>query len=165
MSIDIDLFTDQDYSTVDFDAIESYLLGHFHYVDPNFGGIASFGKSYLIGTDAENTIKLDIYYSNEKFLDPALEMDGVRMASVEDIIAMKLDVVMFGGRKNDFWDLHELLPDYSIADMMALHARRCEYMHDAEAIQRNFTDFTGADQDFDPICLRNRQWVFIKRRY
>jgi predicted nucleotidyltransferase component of viral defense system len=31
------------------------------------------------------------------------------MATVEEIIAMKLDVMQRGGRKKDFWDLHELL--------------------------------------------------------
>lgn len=84
------------------------------------------------------------------------------MATVEEIIAMKVDVVSRGGRKKDFWDLHEVLRQYDIAAMMALHQKRSEYTHDTEIIIRNFTSFDTSDNDFDPICLRGKQWVFIK---
>jgi hypothetical protein len=36
------------------------------------------------------------------------------MATVEEIIAMKVDIVQRGGRKKDFWDLHEALNYYTI---------------------------------------------------
>jgi len=29
-------------------------------------------------------------------------------------------------------------------------------------LRKNFTDFTIADNDFAPICLKNKEWVFIK---
>ncbi|MDP5201780.1 nucleotidyl transferase AbiEii/AbiGii toxin family protein [Flavobacterium sp. DG2-3] len=121
MSIDIDLFTDEDYGSVDFESIEKYLFKNFGYVDPGFGGIVGMGKSFVIGTDKENTIKLDVYYSNDKFIYNPILTNGIRLATVEDIIAMKLDVVLYGGRKKDFWDLHELLPDYTISNMITLH--------------------------------------------
>ena len=35
--------------------------------------------------------------------------ENIRMASENEIIAMKLDVVLRGGRKKDFWDLHYYL--------------------------------------------------------
>ncbi|UZJ63260.1 nucleotidyl transferase AbiEii/AbiGii toxin family protein [Sphingobacterium sp. KU25419] len=34
------------------------------------------------------------------------------MATVEEIIAMKIDVVQRTGRKKDFWDIHALLSQY-----------------------------------------------------
>ncbi|WP_240723511.1 nucleotidyl transferase AbiEii/AbiGii toxin family protein [Flavobacterium sp. GT3P67] len=46
MSIDIDLFTDEDYGTIDFDVIQKYLESNFAYVYPGFGGIVGMGKSY-----------------------------------------------------------------------------------------------------------------------
>ena len=48
MSIDIDLFTDADYGTIDFDDIQNYLESNFEYVDSGFGGIVGMGKSYLV---------------------------------------------------------------------------------------------------------------------
>jgi predicted nucleotidyltransferase component of viral defense system len=162
MSVDIDLFTDAPYRSVDFDAIESMLSRSFGYVKGTFGGIAGMGKSYMVGTDNNNVVKIDIYYSMDPFFQDLIEKDGVRMATVEEIIAMKLDVVQRGGRKKDFWDLHELLGSYSIDDMVKLHCQRFEWTHDATIILQNFSDFENADLDFDPICLLDKHWEFIK---
>jgi predicted nucleotidyltransferase component of viral defense system len=162
LSVDIDLFTDADYGSVDFGRIDAFLLSHFGYVDADFGSPAAMGKSYLIGTDRENNVKLDLYYSTDKFIQPALDTDGIRLATIEEIIAMKVDVVSRGGRKKDFWDLHELLPNYSIDQMLELHSKRTCYTHNREQILKNFSDFTQADDDFDPECLRGKYWEFIK---
>jgi len=84
------------------------------------------------------------------------------MASLEDITAMKIDVVWRGGRKKDFWDLHELLNRYSIDDMLEFHKVRYEYTHDREQILTGFVDFTAADEEMDPICLKGKIWELIK---
>ena len=75
MSVDIDLFTDQDYGTVDYQAIESYLKKTFSYVSRDFGGLPGMGKSYLIGENKDDVIKLDIYYSNDPFFSRLLKLN------------------------------------------------------------------------------------------
>lgn len=162
MSVDIDLFTDAPYGSIDFGTIELFLKNNFGYVQGNFGGNAAMGKSYLVGSDEESVIKLDIYYSTDPFIHPENKHEGIRLATVEEIIAMKVDVVQRGGRKKDFWDLHEALNQFSIKDMIAFHKQRFEWTHDEGLIRENFTDFTIADKDFDPICLKEKEWVFIK---
>jgi len=162
MSVDIDLFTDVRYGSVNFSAIEAFLKRNFAYVSGGFGGIDGMGKSYLIGVDVHNAVKLDLYYSVDPFFQQAVEEDGIRMASVEEIIAMKVDVIQRTGRKKDFWDLHELLKKYSVAQMIDLHKQRFEWTHNEQLILKNFVDFTEADNDFDPICLKDKEWVFIK---
>ena len=162
LSVDIDLFTDANYGSIDFDAIEEFLGKNFGYVNGEFGGNPGMGKSYLIGTDANNVVKLDLYYSMDPFFQDSKKEDGVRMATIEEIIAMKIDVVQRGGRKKDFWDLHELLNQYTVNDMIDLHRQRFEWTHDEALIQNNLTAFSEADNDLDPICLKNKEWVFIK---
>jgi predicted nucleotidyltransferase component of viral defense system len=162
MSVDIDLFTDALYDTVDFDAIDRFLLENFSYTDVQSNILPGMGKSYFIGTAKDNLVKLDVYYSTEPFIQPIQEIEGIRMATVEEIIAMKVDVVARGGRKKDFWDLHELLPNYNVTQMLALHKYRHEWTHNEDEVLRNFTDFKRADQDFDPICLKRKFWEFIK---
>ncbi|MDV6167125.1 nucleotidyl transferase AbiEii/AbiGii toxin family protein [Flavobacterium sp. DG1-102-2] len=162
ISVDIDLFTDEDYGSVDFDSIDAFLTANFNYVDADFGSPVGMGRSYLIGRDRENNVKLDLFYTTDKFIQPPLEDQGVRMATIEEIIAMKVDVVSRGGRKKDFWDLHELLPKYTINRMLELHLQRSEHTHDRLQILKNFRDFTMADDDFDPECLRGKYWEFIK---
>lgn len=126
MSVDIDLFTDKAYGTVKYQEIDAFLTDKYAYVDTSFGVPAGMGRSYLIGSDDQRNIKLDVFYSMDKFLLSPHEEDGIRLASIEDIIAMKMDVGARGGRKKDFWDLHELMDDYSLRQMIALHKARQE---------------------------------------
>jgi hypothetical protein len=162
-SIDIDLFTDVDYGTINFDEIESYLKNTFKYVD-SLDVPTAFGKAYFIGVDKQCTIKLDIFYT-DSFIHPFIVTDEIRMATIEEIIAMKVDVVQRGGRKKDFWDLHDLIDTYSISDMLDLHQQRYPYNHDRELIIKNFTVFEQADDDLTPICFRGKYWEFIKEDF
>lgn len=162
MSVDIDLFSDATYGSIDFEKIDDYLKSTFSYVD-SFSDLApALGKSYSVGTDKENVVKLDFYYTDE-FIQPPLIVDNnIRLATIEEIIAMKVDVVQRGGRKKDFWDLHTVLEQYDIKKMMELHLLRYPYAHDKDLIIKNFTNFKPADGDFDPICLHGKFWDFIK---
>jgi hypothetical protein len=160
-SIDIDLFSDVDYGEIDFDSIEKYLTLNFPYLDHFSNNIPGIGKSYLIGENNDNTIKLDIFYT-DKFIQPVIIEDSIKMVSIEEIIAMKLDVIQRGGRKKDFWDLHELFENYNLAQMLALHEQRYPYSHDRELLITNFTNFNFADDEFNPICFRGKYWEFIK---
>ena len=161
MSVDIDLFTDEPYDSVDFKAIEAFLRATYPYVDTNDFAEIGFGKSYYIGDSQQDCIKLDLFYT-DPFIDEVVITDNIRMATIEEIIAMKLDVVSRMGRKKDFWDIHELKDDYTIAEMFALHEKRYPYTHDRELLINNFTDFSEADDDFEPDCLRGKHWELIK---
>lgn len=162
-SIDIDLFSDADYGTVNFEEIELFLKDTFNYVT-SLNVPPALGKSYFIGYDENNTIKLDVFYT-DTFIQPYIEEDGIRMATIEEIIAMKVDVIQRGGRKKDFWDLHNLLDSHSISQMIELHEKRYPYNHDEELIIKNFTLFDQADDDFDPICFKGKYWEFIKEDF
>lgn len=81
---------------------------------------------------------------------------------MEEIIAMKIDIVQRGARKKDFWDLHELLHKYSLSQMIELHKTRYPFSHEESKIRTNFANFTIADDDFNPICLKGKYWELIK---
>lgn len=96
-SIDIDLFSDIEYGTLSFNEIEDFLKSNFKYVD--FLDVPSaMGKAYFIGENKDNTVKLDVFYT-DTYIQPFIEEDGIRMATIEEIIAMKVDVIQRGGRK------------------------------------------------------------------
>lgn len=160
-SIDIDLFSDVPYGSINFETIDNYLNANFEYVDHLNNINPALGKSYFIGQTKEDTLKLDIFYA-DNFIQPLYIEDTIRMATIEEIIAMKLDVVQRGGRKKDFWDIHELFNSYTINQMLKLHEQRYPYTHDSELILKNFIDFSQADDDFDPICYLGKHWEFIK---
>lgn len=165
ISVDIDLFTDADYGSIDFEHLEQVLSGLFAHLEKVSSGPVGMGRSYFLGTDPESTIKLDLFYTTDPFMQDILTVEGIRMATTEEIIAMKVDVIQRGGRKKDFFDLYELLPHYPIARMLELHALRYPYSHDPTLIVTNFTRFEDADIDFEPECLRGRYWEFIKEDF
>ena len=162
MSVDIDLFTDAVYDSVDFKAIDKYLRATFPYVDTSDYAIIGMGKPFNVGNSKDDFIKLDLFYTDD-FIRPVKLVEGIRMATIEEIIAMKLEVVSHTGRRKDFWDLHELQDDFSLNTMLELHKERYPYNDYEELIRRNFTDFTKADNEFDPICLRGKYWELIKQ--
>jgi predicted nucleotidyltransferase component of viral defense system len=162
MSVDIDLFTDATYDSIDFDLVENFLQHKFNYTQGDFGADPGMGKSYLIGDTKDSAIKLDLYYSMDPFYQLANEIDGVRIATVEEILAMKIDVVQRLGRKKDFWDLHRGLEDYTFDEMINFHKQRYEWTHEEELIKSNLKVFSLADNDFDPVCLDGKEWAFIK---
>jgi hypothetical protein len=160
-SDDIDLFTDAMHGTIDFNAIDIFLRNKYPYADTSNIKVVGMGKSYFIGTSKNESVKVDIFYTDE-FIQDAIVIDGIRMATIEEIIAMKLDIISRIGRKKDFWDIHDLMDDYSLSEMIALHEKRYPYSHDAALIKKNFTEFSKADEDYDPVCLKQKNWDLIK---
>ena len=160
ISIDIDLFTDSDYGSLNFEDIETFLKSKFSFIVFS-SELTSFGKSYFIGSSENNAVKLDVFYS-DPFIDDELLIDNIRLASLKDITAMKIEVIQNGGRKKDFWDLHELLNYFSLEEMLAFHKIRYPFSHDSDLIIKNFTNFEIADDDFDVLCLKGKHWEVIK---
>jgi hypothetical protein len=161
MSDDIDLFTDSPYDSLDFAAIDKFLRKTFKYVSDLAPGPVGMGVSYLVGHSKDESVKLDLYYT-DTFIQPAIKIDPYRLATVEEIIAMKIDIVQRKARKKDFWDLDELMEKYSIEQMIALHKQRYPHSHDEKLIRENFVNFERADEDFTPICLKGKHWELIK---
>ncbi|WP_349267131.1 nucleotidyl transferase AbiEii/AbiGii toxin family protein [Myroides profundi] len=141
--------------------MDTFLQNTFPYCTHFSNLPPSIGKSYNVGNSKTNSVKLDIYYT-DTFIQSPMVIDDIRIATIDEIIAMKVDVVQRGGRKKDFWDLHHFINQYSFKQMLMLHLLRYPYNHEAEIIKANFSDFTHADDDFDPICLKGNYWEFIK---
>lgn len=162
-SVDIDLFTEQEYGSIDWHTIYDLFRTAFQYAGTHNrpDGLHSFGESFYLGKSEYERVKVDLFYT-DPFLLPAEQIDGIRFASFDDIVAMKVDVVSRGGRKKDFWDLHELLKSYSLEQMLDLHQKRYPWTHDRNALTTNFTNFELADGDFDPNCLKGKHWELIK---
>jgi len=159
MSIDIDLFTDAEYDSINFSAIHDFLIKTFPYCQTGNLPIG-MGTAYFIGEDKNNAVKLDLFYTDQ-FIHSPLQIEGIRLAHIEDIIAMKLDVIQRESRKKDFWDIHELIDQYSFKQMLSLHKKRYPFSHNPKLIRNNILHCAIAGNDFDPICFKNKNWDFI----
>lgn len=160
VSVDIDLFTAADYGSIDFKEIRSFLENKYPYCSSRNLDNVAFGTYFEVGNSKKDFVKIDLYYTDE-FIFDLVSKDDIRMASENEIIAMKLDVVLRGGRKKDFWDLHYYLDKVSIDEMISFYEKRYPYA-DCSAIKTQFVNFELADPDFDPMCLLNKSWELIK---
>ena len=123
-SVDIDLFTNAPYGSLDFSIYEKFFQEKYsYYYCTDKTDLVGFGRSYYIGDSENNSIKVDLYYHDE-IIDPCDIVDNIRIASLNDVVAMKVDVISRTGRKKDFWDLHELLNTYTIPEMLQIHQKR-----------------------------------------
>ena len=164
MSDDIDLFTDAEYGSLDFHQLQEILRKEFPYCQGDCGDIVGFGASYIVGNSKDDCVKLDLFYT-DPFIRPMEMCGSIRMAAVEDIVAMKMDVVSRGGRKKDFWDLHMLRNHYSVEQMLSLYEERYPYGATREECVSGLTNFLVADTEPDPICLQDKVWQLIKLEF
>ena len=84
---------------MDFKNFEKYFYDKYNYYDClDKTELIGFGRSYYVGDSEEDSVKVDLFYHDE-IIDPCDVIDGIRLASLPDIISMKVDVVSRGGRK------------------------------------------------------------------
>lgn len=165
ISTDIDLFTDAPYGSLNFRLYERWFKERYNYFDPtDTSSKVGMGKTYYVGKDKDNAIKVDLIYESDPFLFPTESINAVRMATMLEIAVMKLDAIFYGGRKKDFWDLHFMLVDneMDLSELLNLHAKRFPYQHDRDMLINNLHEFSRADEDPDPICNLGKSWDMIK---
>jgi hypothetical protein len=98
-SIDIDLFTDKDF---DAQKIAEHIKKTYQ---PDRLQTLKNGIFCLI-----NEIKVDIIAHQYPLINPLEIVDGIRMTSLQDIGAMKLNAILYNGtRLKDFIDIHFML--------------------------------------------------------
>ncbi|MBI9037593.1 MAG: nucleotidyl transferase AbiEii/AbiGii toxin family protein [Bacteroidales bacterium] len=160
ISVDIDLFTDAQFGSIDFSAIGEKLKKEFLFVETGTEHNIGFGKMYYIGDECEKPIKLDLFYT-DNFVFPIVMKDNIRIADIREIAAMKLEVISRSGRKKDFWDLIELLEHFSLSELIDFFKQKYQYI-DVEEVYKGITNFEQADNEIDPICIKGRYWELIK---
>lgn len=161
ISVDIDLFTDAQYGSVDFKIIYKDFKNRLKYVSPEKWVNETMGNSCFAGNNNSETVKLDLFYT-DPFVFPIIEIESLRISSIEEIIAMKLDIIGRGGRKKDFWDIHALLDKFQFSEMLDMYEKRYPFSFSRKEIKESVKIFENADQDPDPNCLLGKHWQLIK---
>ena len=161
MSVDIDLFSDANYGSVDFEKICSFLKNKYAYFESSPIEIVGMGTYFFVGNSKYDFIKIDLFYT-DSFVFDSVVTENVRMADEKEIIAMKLDIVLRNGRKKDFWDIHYYLERYNLDELIAVFQKRYPYNDDFHRIKTQLLNFEQANLDFEPRCLMNKNWEFIK---
>ena len=88
-------------------------------------------------------------------------LDGIRLAGIEDIAAMKLAAITGRGSRKDFIDLYFLLQKYNLKEMFGFY--RNKYFDGSEyLVLKSLTYFADAEDDMDVDMIQNVKWIKIK---
>ena len=162
ISIDIDMFTDMDYGNMDCNSIKRFLSSKYKYVQ----GIDALdqrqlGYTLYCGNKRDESIKLDIYY-NDKFMFPQVVGEGIRMADIRDLAAMKMLAIDNSNRKKDYWDIHELMTKFSLTQMLDYASHRYPYSFNRENAIKKLKNIPYDNiADVEIIDYRGKYWEFI----
>lgn len=78
MSIDIDLFTDAEYGSIDFKSIKEFLEQKYTYCSSRNLENVAFGTYFEVGNSKDDFIKIDLYYT-DKFIEQPIIIENIRM--------------------------------------------------------------------------------------
>jgi hypothetical protein len=154
-SVDLDLF-----STKQFDNL--VLLEELRKEGISFQETFSSSKLGIFGFI--EGIKVDLvrhhYFS---LIDEIQEVDGIRIFSDKDIIAMKISAVLRRAVKKDFWDIAELLKHYSLENFISFYETKYPNEQVLISIPRAITYFEDAENSPEPYCMQKLSWEDVKQ--
>jgi hypothetical protein len=149
-SVDCDLFTT---GSFDAEALAQSLSRDYSLSE------AIVSKNSVTGRIAD--IKTDIIAHRYPMIEAIITAENIRMASLADIAAMKLNAIANRGSKKDFWDIHALLNHLSFDAM--LRAFRMKYRHaSCWGLEKSLAYFEDAENEPDPVSLTSIQWRQVK---
>jgi len=101
-----------------------------------------------------------------RWIRPVDEIDGIRIASLEDIGGMKIHaIVQSGSRLKDFVDVHHLLENFSMSQLVSFYAEK--YPQANRVLAENSLIYFD-DIDFEiPVKLTSGElnWKQITTRF
>ena len=109
-------------------------------------------------------VKVDII----EYPSPFFEVEtikGIRLASKSDISAMKISAITNRGSRKDFYDLHELLKEFTLKEIIDNYQRKYN-IDNLEMAKRSLIYFEDANNEKERnnkvISLINESWENIK---
>lgn len=149
-SIDLDFF-----GTIDCEA---------EYLRESIAGIASLTilkESPHIHIYIVDGIKVDIVNYKYPWLDDVVQEQGLRLASVSDIAAMKITAIIGRGTKKDFIDIAFLLHHFSLEEILHFYAAK---YNDSSVFMamKSLAYFDDAEADPMPDMFVNQSWQQVK---
>ena len=156
VSHDLDFFTLEDFN-----------------IDNAISAIRKTGLPYRITSEGDGTlnaeidgIKVSLLRFDHPFLETPLLVDGIPVAGILDIAAMKVIAISQRGLKRDFVDLYFILrekPSHRIAEHMVKRfgPERVPPLH----IGKSLVYFADADGNPEPAYIKGKavKWVEVKK--
>jgi predicted nucleotidyltransferase component of viral defense system len=128
-----------------------------------FGAFEVFKKSKNILITSINGVKVDFVNYKYPLLRDYIVINGIRMASKEDIAAMKINAIAGRGSKKDFIDLYFLLNEFSLTEIIDFYLQK--YFDGSKFMAiKSLSYFSDADIDQTPDIYLDFNWETCKQK-
>lgn len=155
LSVDLDLFSTAFFSNEDIiPALEKNVKGFQYRSAAN-----PIGLFCMIEDLKVDLVKHHIH----PLIDEPLLIDGIRMLSPKEIMAMKVAAILKRAVKKDFWDLAELLQHFTLTECIEAYTKKYPSQQLLISIPYVLTYFTDADESEEPISLKEQTWASVKK--
>lgn len=149
-SIDLDFFGKMD-ATLEEIAIE---LSDFANANP----LSSSKAMRFLIVDG---VKVDIVNYPYCWIDNPVIEDGITLAGIKDISAMKLSAITNRGTKKDFIDLFFLLKEFPFSELIDLYLKKYSGAQ-LFTVLKSLTYFEDAEADPMPVMINPINWEEVK---
>jgi len=152
ISDDVDFFSIEKFNERELDSIIKKKFS-----DVSITNEADQTRQYYI-----NGIKAEFIRFNYPLLSEVENLSGIRMYSLQDTMAAKLNAVVGRGSKKDFYDVYEFLKTRSVGELIDCYEKRFDQENSVPLI-KSLTYFEDAENQEDPKTLNNTKWEEVKR--
>jgi hypothetical protein len=153
LSVDLDLFTT---STFDNNIYLEHLENEYKFI------LDYQAKNTLKGSI--NNIKVDFIRHGYNLLSPLIETENIRIYSMPDIAAMKVNTITGNGtRSKDFVDLYFLLDQYTINGMLEFYRTKYNERNTFQAL-KSLNYYEEVDLSDWPVFIQGKEvaWEKVK---
>jgi hypothetical protein len=151
MSVDLDFFHSEKFDNKIVSASLATDFPSFQLTNDNNNGMMAFIED----------VKVDFVTYPYPLLHPFETIEGVRMMSLPDVVAMKLGAISNRGAKKDFYDLHTLLKELGLDEVMRCYKLKFPN-HDPMIPLRSMIYFEDAEDTETPKTLIKTTWAKVK---
>lgn len=154
ISIDLDFFTHTNFNT------EEVILALTNaFVNDDITIINEDTNSILLSI---NNVKIDILaHQYPLIVFNTNTIENIRIYAKEDIIAMKLNALANRGTKKDFFDIYEVLQEFSLQEILDFFKKKYPNK-DYYYILRSLVYFNDAELNKEPIMIKKYNWSDVK---
>ena len=151
ISVDLDFFSSHAFDI-------NVLQKNLNFVFPEFEliSVSRTGFSAKI-----NNVRCDFYNWNVPFIELPHMEDGIKLCSLEDISAFKLDSIIHRKEKKDFWDIEVLISKFGFENIILFYKQKYPY-NDIKLVMDALAEIDLADDSQTPVIIISKNWEDIK---
>ena len=108
-------------------------------------------------------VKVDFVNYWYPLIENPILVDDLRLLSLKDIAAMKLEAIKGRGRKRDFYNIYFLLKQFSLEDLFSFHNKKFEE-DSSFFVMKSLSYFHDAEEDPDILTIqKDPGWDNVKK--